>query len=1082
MVHGDRMWMYNRLMSNGRVNSQFIKGVAEFVDFAIAKPAFMSGQHIQCPCTRCVNRCFQDPNECKVHLYRYGFIPNYFEWFTQGETYGNSSSTQVDDLVDDYPSDPISPLRQFVYDAAGPELETQRIEEEPNSESRKFFDMLRSLDEELYVGCETTSVLSIVARMLNIKSENNMTERCFDSVLEAMHDTLPPGNKMAKNFYETKKLIRGLGLPVEKIDCCVKGCMLFWRDDSSLLNCKVCGHSRYKMRRSLAKHKPVSFSKMFYFPLTPRLRRLYASKVTVEHMRWHHDHVCDEGAMCHPCDSEAWKHFNNTNQSFAAESRNVRLGLSTDGFQPFGQSGKQYSSWPIILTPYNLPPWMCMKDKYMFLTALVPGPNNPKHNIDVFFQPLIYELLNLWENGVDAYDVSLKQNFTLRAALMWTIGDFPAYSMLSGWSTAGKRACPYCMEKSDAFSLPNGRKTSWFDNHRKFLPMNHRYRRNKTKFRRNCIERRPLPPIKSGQQVLYEIEELGLLKVTEHDSEHVNKLKCGPNCGWKKRSIFWDLPYWKTNMVCHNLDVMHIEKNVFENVFNTVMNIEGKTKDNSKAREDVSLFCNRPELLKDNITGNYPKACYTLSQAQKKIVCAWVKQLKFPDGYVSNLGRCVDNKKAKLFHMKSHDCHVFMQRLLPIALREMLLKNVWEAITELSCFFKNLTAHVIKVDDMAHLEGEIPIILCKLEMIFPPGFFDSMEHLPIHLPYEAKVAGPVQYRWMYPFERYLGRLKKSVKNKARVEGSICNAYLVEEASNFCSYYFEPQVYTRHRKVPRNDDGGDRGGVDKSILMIFSHNGRYSGLARSRWLDEKEHVAFHSYILLNCPEVTPYVEMTSNGGQDGGGDKRTPTGRNNGKQPIRRLVPSTLPPYLQTRRMLSSSSYARGTLPSQVHEASASQVNEASPSHVQEASPSPTPSSTDRTLPSSTQEPTTPPTSLHGPITSPTNPLQAQPSTEDSNIAGGSTQSSTTAPRNYGPRFIYSHLASVVTSIFQEYPQPVAYNAGMIPIAIIDKYFKEFRVFKFIYFHLRFRNRFLIDSLNLCRNLVFGTNPNIRMTQ
>ncbi|XP_065882193.1 uncharacterized protein [Euphorbia lathyris] len=161
---------------------------------------------------------------------------------------------------------------------------------------------------------------------------------------------------------------------------------------------------------------------------------------------------------------------------------------------------------------------------------------------------------------------------------------------------------------------------------------------------------------------------------------------------------------------------------------------------------------------------------------------------------------------------------------------------------------------------MEHLQDEIPIILCKLEMIFPPGFFDSMEHLPIHLPYEAKVAGPVQFRWMYPFERFLGRLKKNVKNKAQVEGSICNAYLVAESSNFCSYYFEPQVYTRHRKVPRNDDGGDDDVIDKSNLMIFSYNGRYSGRAKIRWLDEKEHVAIHSYILLNCAEVRPYVEL------------------------------------------------------------------------------------------------------------------------------------------------------------------------------------------------------------------------------
>ena len=54
---------------------------------------------------------------------------------------------------------------------------------------------------------------------------------------------------------------------------------------------------------------------------------------------------------------------------------------------------------------------------------------------------------------------------------------------------------------------------------------------------------------------------------------------------------------------------------------------------------------------------------------------------------------------------------------------------------------------------MRRLENEIPVIICRLERILPPSFFDCMEHLPIHLPYEARIAGPVQYRWMYPFER-----------------------------------------------------------------------------------------------------------------------------------------------------------------------------------------------------------------------------------------------------------------------------------------------------------------------------------------
>ena len=86
-----------------------------------------------------------------------------------------------------------------------------------------------------------------------------------------------------------------------------------------------------------------------------------------------------------------------------------------------------------------------------------------------------------------------------------------------------------------------------------------------------------------------------------------------------------------------------------------------------------------------------------------------------------------------------------MQRLIPIAFREMLPLAVWQALTKLSLFFKELTSTMLKIGAMLRLEIEIPIIIFKLERIFPPHFFDSMEHLPTHLAYEARVAGLVQY-------------------------------------------------------------------------------------------------------------------------------------------------------------------------------------------------------------------------------------------------------------------------------------------------------------------------------------------------
>ena len=120
------------------------------------------------------------------------------------------------------------------------------------------------------------------------------------------------------------------------------------------------------------------------------------------------------------------------NDSFALEPRNVRLGLATDGFNPFGTMSVSYSTWPVLLFPYNLPPWMCMKRPYMFLTLLIPGPKGPSNDIDVYMQPLIDELKELWENGASTYDASLKENFQMRAAILWTINDFPAYGYIYG--------------------------------------------------------------------------------------------------------------------------------------------------------------------------------------------------------------------------------------------------------------------------------------------------------------------------------------------------------------------------------------------------------------------------------------------------------------------------------------------------------------------------------------------------------------------------------------------------------------------------------------------------------------------------
>ncbi|KAL0448967.1 UNVERIFIED_CONTAM: hypothetical protein Slati_1453100 [Sesamum latifolium] len=297
---------------------------------------------------------------------------------------------------------------------------------------------------------------------------------------------------------------------------------------------------------------------------------------------------------------------------------------------------------------------MCMSSEYMFLTMVIPSLSNPKRLIDVYLESLIKELLQLWHVGVRTYDHATDNEFIMRTALMWTVNDLPAYGMTFGWSTAGVMGCPICMNDTRAFHLQHGRKACYFDCHRQFFPEQHPYQKNKKAFTKNRVE---------------------------------NKTK---------KNIFWDLPYWSTLLIRHNLDVIHIKKNVFDNIFNMIMDIKEKTKDNLNARRDLKSICNHPELELDERRPNVmPKAAYTLLKEQK--------------------------------------------------MREMLPEHVWSALTEVSLLFQSICSTMLDVHKLHELENSVSIILCNLEKIFPPAFFDSMEHLIVHLPYEARVGGPVQY-------------------------------------------------------------------------------------------------------------------------------------------------------------------------------------------------------------------------------------------------------------------------------------------------------------------------------------------------
>jgi hypothetical protein len=109
-----------------------------------------------------------------------------------------------------------------------------------------------------------------------------------------------------------------------------------------------------------------------------------------------------------------------------------------------------------------------------------------------------------------------------------------------------------------------------------------------------------------------------------------------------------------------------------------------------------------------------PKACYSLIVKAKKVLLEWIRELHLPDGYATNLSRCFDMRELKMFGMKSYDCHVFMEKLLPIALSEFLPRTVWNALTELSLFYRDLCTPKLLVPHLKRLESESPVLISKL--------------------------------------------------------------------------------------------------------------------------------------------------------------------------------------------------------------------------------------------------------------------------------------------------------------------------------------------------------------------------------
>ena len=150
---------------------------------------------------------------------------------------------------------------------------------------------------------------------------------------------------------------------------------------------------------------------LWYLPIIPRFKRLVANGYDTKDLTWHANRRNCDGMLRHLADSSQWKNIDRLYLDFGKEARNLKLRLASDGMNPYGSLSTQHNSWLVLLVIYNLPPWLCMKRKYMMLSMMISGPRQLGNDIDVYLSLLIDDLTKLWDEGVLVFDGFQNETF-----------------------------------------------------------------------------------------------------------------------------------------------------------------------------------------------------------------------------------------------------------------------------------------------------------------------------------------------------------------------------------------------------------------------------------------------------------------------------------------------------------------------------------------------------------------------------------------------------------------------------------------------------------------------------------------------
>ncbi|KAK1611785.1 hypothetical protein QYE76_035458 [Lolium multiflorum] len=456
-------------------------------------------------------------------------------------------------------------------------------------ERAKLSQMEKDGMTPIFPGCRPQDTrLHVTLDYLQMKTQNKWTDSSFSKNLKFWHDRLPEGNTLPSSIEEAKKVVCPLDLPHEKYHACINDCVIYRCEYKDRTTCPVCGHGRYKVGNKKVPRKVV-----WYFPITPRLQRYFVDPKEAKLMQWHAERQKPEEdpemgyMLTHPSDAGQWQALDIAFPRFGGDARNIRLGMSTDGLNPFGNQSSTHSTWPVFVWPYNLPPWLCTKQRRKGLNVSAKG---------------------------------------------------------------------------------------------------------------------------------------------------LRRTRC-----------------------------------------------------------------------------SFPLLCFTTSPEELEQFFRCLRGGKF-SRLLGEYKVYLDVAKKRFTGMKSHDCHVLMTQILPIAIRGIMDEHVRDTLFGLCNFFDVITRKSIGVRQLKMLQDEIVVILCELEIYFPPAFCDICVHLLLHVVEDIKQLGPTFLHNMMPFERQNGVMKGYVRNRARPDASMAKGFLTYECISFCQNYLSTEDDEDHVGLPPRTHLGRLAGV------------------------------------------------------------------------------------------------------------------------------------------------------------------------------------------------------------------------------------------------------------------------------